>query len=135
LCKEEENQIFPNAAFPHIIKSFSGVLRRDRKKVVELTYPFYRLYASNHHFGFSDNYPALIIKAISNIPEEERDSIMKQITHKIIKILPLFTKNCMFTTYGDGGDNGQREHQHAEMIKTIAQVSKNDRESVLDYTF
>jgi hypothetical protein len=78
------------------------VSKEDRKGVVEMTYPFYRLYTEDDGFGFTHDYPARFIKAISNIPPEDRENVMGQITPKITELLPFFTKNCVFTTYSDG---------------------------------
>jgi len=129
--KGEKDQRFPNVSLPHIIKALSEVSKEDRKGVVELTYPFYRFYTEADGFGFTNDYPARIIKAIANIPPEDRENVMGQVTPKITELLPFFTKNCVFRTYSDGGDNGKRKNQHAEMIETLAHV----RMSVLDHTF
>ena len=133
--KGEKDHRFPDAFLPHIIKALSNVSKGNRKSVVKLTYPFYRLCIKNDGFGFSNDYSARILTAISNIPPEDRENVMEKITPKITKILTFLTKNCVFRTYSDGGDNGKRKNQHAEMIETIASVPTDDRTSVLDYTF
>lgn len=96
----------------------------DRLDVVELTQPSFMLYTKRNGSGTTNDYLLRIITAVAKISPEDREKF------------PLYTKNCVFTSYSDCGDNGKRKNQHAEMIETLAHTHPiPNRVSVFNHTF
>ena len=132
----KKKEILPDSTLPHIIRALSDIPdKRERKHILRLSFPFYKLCGDDEHLGYAKEYPSNIIKAISMIPKENRENIMSQIIPRIVNTLDIYTQNCSFRTYSDGGSNGKRKDQHAKMIEIAAASSLEDLRSLLDHTF